>query len=262
MTAPTAGFYLNTLPANATQTSNGNNTLPAIATLTVAHPPLANISGMKFNDSNNNGINDGEQGLAGWTITLRNGLGAIVGTTTTDASGKYNFTGLLPGTYTVSETQQAGWNQTAPKPVPPGTHTVVLNGVDVTGKDFGNFKISPQPGKVIGWGILGSKGTFNIWVYSNFIPNGKMEFTDKINNIVIKATRIDSVMTVIMAMPKTGTITGMATVNGAGPYAFTVEVIDAADPGAGKDMFTIDVSSPTPYHNSGTLTMGDITVVK
>jgi hypothetical protein len=106
--------------------------------LTVNYQTLANISGMKFNDSNNNGINDGEQGLAGWTITLE---GPVSATTITDSSGEYNFQGLLPGTYTVSETQRGGWTQTAPKS---GTHTVVLNGLDVVGKDFGNFKM-PRP---------------------------------------------------------------------------------------------------------------------
>jgi hypothetical protein len=140
VTALLGGSYLNTLSANALQTEQGNNTFPAIATLTVTYQPLANISGMKFNDSNNNGINDGEQGLAGWTITLS---GPVSATTITDSSGKYNFAGLLPGTYTVSETQRGGWTQTAPKPVPPGTHTVVLKGLDVTGKDFGNFKMPP-----------------------------------------------------------------------------------------------------------------------
>lgn len=141
VTAPLGGSYLNTLSANALQTDQGNNTFPAIATLIVTYQPLANISGMKFNDSNKNGINDGEQGLAGWTITLS---GPVSATTTTDSSGKYKFTGLLPGTYTVSETQRGGWTQTAPKPVPPGTHTIVLKGSDVTGKDFGNFKKAPQ----------------------------------------------------------------------------------------------------------------------
>lgn len=40
VTAPTAGNFINTLPANALQTSNGNNAAPAIATLTVVPLPL------------------------------------------------------------------------------------------------------------------------------------------------------------------------------------------------------------------------------
>jgi len=36
VTAPAAGSFINTLPAGALQTSNGNNAAPAAATLTVA----------------------------------------------------------------------------------------------------------------------------------------------------------------------------------------------------------------------------------
>jgi hypothetical protein len=165
VTAPLGGNFLNTLENASLQTDHGNNTLPAIATLTV-FPPLANISGMKFNDSNNNGINDVEQGLAGWKITLTNESGSVV-TTTTDINGNYDFTGLPPGTYTVSETQQAGWMQTAPIPIPPGTYTVILNGQDVTGKDFGNFKTSSPPIPPVpelGTMVLMSAGIFGMFL--------------------------------------------------------------------------------------------------
>ncbi len=226
-------------------------------------PPKLNISGRKFNDLNNNSVEDaGEPGLSGWQIDLNFTNGTVFRMTTTASDGSYKFENVDAGTYIVQEVQQTGWIQTFPTPVPPGTYTITLTNASKTGLDFGNFQIPGKPGKVVGWGNLGSKGSFKIWVYSHFLPSGTMEFTDTINKVTIEATRLDSVTTDIMATPKTGTITGMATVNGAGPYAFTVKVVDAASPGAGKDMFTIDVSSPTPYHNSGTLTMGDVNVVK
>ncbi|WP_235526674.1 SdrD B-like domain-containing protein [Nostoc piscinale] len=59
-----------------------------------------------FNDANNNGIQDtGEVGVGGVTVTLTgggadgiiNGIGDTTVTTTTNASGNYNFTGLTPG---------------------------------------------------------------------------------------------------------------------------------------------------------------------
>jgi SdrD B-like domain/Domain of unknown function DUF11 len=165
VTATTENSYVNTLAANALQTSNGNNAAPALATLTVTpiiSPPggQASISGMKFNDSNNNGINDGEQGLSGWIINY-NGL--VSGFTTTDSSGKYSFTGLPPGTYTISETQQGGWIRTTP--VSPGTYTVVLGGEDVTGIDFGNYKITqtpPPPVPELPTLVLTSAGIFGL----------------------------------------------------------------------------------------------------
>ena len=48
-----------------------------------------------------------------------------------------------------------------------------------------------------------------------------------------------------------------------GVYPFQVDVVDAADPGAGADTFKITLSGyPGGYTNSGTLSMGDITVIK
>ncbi len=59
-----------------------------------------------------------EVGLEGWTIYLdlnNNGrLDPGEPTATTDASGKYSFTGLPAGQYTVAEVQRTGWQQTAP----------------------------------------------------------------------------------------------------------------------------------------------------
>ncbi len=78
------------------------------------------IYGTKFEDSNQNGIQDqGEPGLEGWTIFLdgnRNGtLDAGEVSTVTDSSGKYSFTSLEPGrTYRVAEVPQAHWVQTVP----------------------------------------------------------------------------------------------------------------------------------------------------
>jgi hypothetical protein len=123
-----------------------SNTITASACSDQTPPgaDIADISGMKFNDSNNNHIKDaGEEGLAGWTITLSKPVSGTTITDITDISGEYSFTGLPPGTYIVSETQKGGWTQTAP--VSPGTYTIVLNGVDVTDKDFGNFKTSTPP---------------------------------------------------------------------------------------------------------------------
>jgi hypothetical protein len=232
------------------------------------HIPLANISGMKFNDTNGNGIKDpGEPGLANWVITLKNDTNAVVGTMNTLGDGSYIFSNLPPDTYTVSETLQAGWTQTYPTPVPPGTWTVVLAGVDQTGKDFGNTQQVLKQGKVTGWGLLGPKTApekkFQIFAFyptSGSGAQGTVEVTDYKNSLTIKSINITSVTT-SLGSPRTGTITGYATVNGAGSYSFTVNVVDAANPGAGQDTFSISLPG-YPYLNSGTLSMGDIQVVK
>jgi hypothetical protein len=61
----------------------------------------------------------------------------------TDASGNYTFT-VNPGTYTVSEVQQAGWTQSFPIT---GVYNIVLtSGENETGNDFGNFQQAIKTG--------------------------------------------------------------------------------------------------------------------
>ncbi|HUH56329.1 MAG TPA: SdrD B-like domain-containing protein [Rhodanobacter sp.] len=61
------------------------------------------INGVVYFDKNGNGQQDaGEPGLAGITVTLS---GTASRTLTTDATGHYQFAGLVAGTYAVSEAQ-------------------------------------------------------------------------------------------------------------------------------------------------------------
>jgi len=74
------------------------------------------VHGYKFNDLNGNGLDDTDPRLAGWTIALVGADGAgnpVSTTTTTGVNGEYSFTGLAPGSYTVSEQTQTGWTQSA-----------------------------------------------------------------------------------------------------------------------------------------------------
>lgn len=53
-------------------------------------------------DADLNGAqNGGESGISGITVTLQDGSGTVVATTTTDGNGKYLFNRLAPGTYSV-----------------------------------------------------------------------------------------------------------------------------------------------------------------
>ena len=86
----------------------------------------SSIAGFVYVDANNNGVKDpGEAPIPGTTLTLTgtNDLGAISPIIiTTDSTGAYDFTSLRPGTYTVTETQPAGFLQ--------GTNAVgTVNGV-------------------------------------------------------------------------------------------------------------------------------------
>lgn len=93
------------------------------------------ISGMKFNDLNNNGIKDGlDAGLQNWRIYLG---GDASDSALTDVNGDYTFSGLAPGNYSVSEAAQAGWVRTLP--VASSYPVALSGGQNVLGKDFGNF---------------------------------------------------------------------------------------------------------------------------
>ena len=102
---------------------------------------INSLSGVKFNDANNNGIRDSnEAGLPGWTITL---TGPVDSTTATDADGFYEFTGLPDGTYTVCETMQSGYVQTAPVSGATcadgyGYSVTIVDGSSSASNDFGN----------------------------------------------------------------------------------------------------------------------------
>ena len=62
----------------------------------------ATIGDRVWDDKNANGSDEGEPGIGGVTVILTDANGTEVARTTTDANGNYRFTGLIPGTYTVS----------------------------------------------------------------------------------------------------------------------------------------------------------------
>jgi len=95
-----------TVPSGGTGTANfGDYQLPNTA--------LSSINGVVFNDVNGNGIQDGgELPLVGVQVDLENNLGIVIATTTTNASGAYSFNNLTAGTYTVVETDPAGYIST------------------------------------------------------------------------------------------------------------------------------------------------------
>ena len=73
----------------------------------------ASVSGNVYVDSNNDGIKQStEKGIAGTKVTLTgtDDLGNSVQLTTiTNCKGAYSFGNLRPGTYTITETQPAGY---------------------------------------------------------------------------------------------------------------------------------------------------------
>ena len=107
------------------------------------------ISGMKFNDLDGNGIKgSAEPGLEGWTIQLcaDAACNVVLDTTTTAANGTYSFS-VTPDAdpsdadndgYYVREVNQGGWTQTAPAGNIYGPLVVSAATPTYTNKDFGN----------------------------------------------------------------------------------------------------------------------------
>ena len=112
--------------------------------------PPASIGDEVFEDVNGNGVRDGgEAGIAGVTVALiddTNGNGVIDGgesalaTTTTDANGGYQFTGLEAGDYIVDVDAPPDFDLTTPPEPRPVTVTA---GETVTNADFGYQRIVP-----------------------------------------------------------------------------------------------------------------------
>lgn len=75
---------------------------------------LITVRGFKYNDLDGSGSRDlNEPGLPDWTINI-SGPNGFVTSTVTDIDGAYKFVDLGPGSYSVSESQMAGWVQTEP----------------------------------------------------------------------------------------------------------------------------------------------------
>ncbi|MCS6975506.1 MAG: carboxypeptidase regulatory-like domain-containing protein [Gemmatales bacterium] len=73
----------------------------------------SSLSGFVYHDKNNNGRMDAnEKGIEGVLITLTgtDDLGnTVLMTTRTDSAGRYRFSNLRPGTYTITQRQPGGW---------------------------------------------------------------------------------------------------------------------------------------------------------
>ena len=68
------------------------------------------LSGYVYHDASNDGRRDArEEPVADTRIELVNASGTVVATTRTDSSGAYTFEGVLPGTYSIRQSQPAGF---------------------------------------------------------------------------------------------------------------------------------------------------------
>ncbi len=104
------GTLSNTATVTGTETDSNSTNNSATQTTEIAVP--GSISGRVYLDQNQSGVFDaGESGLSGVTITLTGteiGGAAVSRTETTAADGTYTFSNVMPGTYSLQQTQPAG----------------------------------------------------------------------------------------------------------------------------------------------------------
>ncbi len=98
------------------------------------------VSGTVYNDLNANGVKDtSDPPLAGWKVHLHHadGFPGLDSVLTTLGDGIFQFSGVAPGRYILSEELPSGWYQTSP--VSPDTITIQIAGQQVAGKMLGNY---------------------------------------------------------------------------------------------------------------------------
>ncbi len=79
-------------------------------TCTFTNTKYGSISGYKYEDADNSDETTTDRTpVSGWTIILKNKDGDEIDRTTTNASGYYEFTELLPADYIVTEGLEVGW---------------------------------------------------------------------------------------------------------------------------------------------------------
>jgi hypothetical protein len=71
--------------------------------------PKFSIEGTVFEDKGDAVLDTSEMPLAGWTLNLEKPAGTVINSTTTNKDGKFAFTGLVAGKYSVAEVVQEGW---------------------------------------------------------------------------------------------------------------------------------------------------------
>ena len=176
-------------------TSTTNNTAPisvapgGAATANFGDQQPGAISGVVFNDLNGNGVRDsGEPGIGGVRIEVLDSNNNVIATTATTGDGRYLFSELNSGAYTVREIDPVGFVSTTPNT---GTATVPPGGV--ASPDFGDQQ----------------QGTINGAVFNDLNSNGVRDTGEPgIGGVAIELLDVN------------GNVVAVTTTVGNGSYSF------------------------------------------
>jgi uncharacterized repeat protein (TIGR01451 family) len=172
---------------------------------------LHSISGMKFNDANDNGTRDeGESGLAGWTIYLDSNDNGLLDneetSTQTNSDGNYSFADLSDDDYVVREVQQSGWTQT--KPADNGKYNVTIDGDNPSGKNFGNHQNEVLQCTGSGTYTVNADFDMGSLINVNHTPSDQVQLSDQVNAFNFIWVSVSSKGTMVKINTDTGAVVG------------------------------------------------------
>ena len=259
------GQYANTATVTGANKDNPSQTVTSNDPSHYNGLPLASLGNYVWIDTNR----DGQQGnpvaeppLAGVLVTLYDINGNVVATTTTDASGLYAFTNLIPGTYSVGFALPPGYAITQQGTNP--TSDTDSNANPVTGRTEPVVLGSGENNPTIDLGVYLQAGAISLKKYTNgqdadtapgvnVLLGSTVTWTYVVKNIgtvpltnVVVTDNIEGAITcpkktLAVGETMTCTKTGIAKL---GQYANvgTVTGVDAANPGT-----TLTSSDPSHY---------------
>ncbi len=166
----------------------------------------ASLGDFVWHDRNANGIQDtGEEGISGATVILRKS-GVTTSTATTLADGKYKFTGLVPGSYTVTFAKPSGYNSFSPKGI---------------GDADKNSDADTTSGQTVAITLLSGQEdlTWDAGVYK-YASLGDFVWHDR-NANGIQETSEEGVAGVTVTLYKSGVASGTTTTSTTGAYLFS-----------------------------------------
>ncbi len=219
----TVGTVTNDLVSNIVLSSGD-----IVGDITFGELEAASLSGIVFMDANDDGVLDpSEAGLAGVTVNLTGtdyANNAVSLTTLTDADGAYDFAGLAPGTYSVTEIQPADYLD--------GENTAGTAGGQIAGDQISDIQLASGQ-EASGYLFADVEPAYiSGFVYEDYNDDGLIDFNEHIIEnaaVTLTATSGRDAGTVIEAVT-----------DETGQYAF-----DLLRPGT----YTIQEAQPAGYQD-------------
>jgi protocatechuate 3,4-dioxygenase beta subunit len=163
-------------------------------------PPPGMVGDRVWDDLNNDGVQDsGEPGLSGLTVTLLDGAGTVVATTTTDSNGEYTFGSLGEGAFTV-------------KVAPPMYYipTYDLDGIETTNTVDLDLEIG-ETNLLVDFGLICAPPLGGL---------GNRVWLDENNDGVQDVGEVGLTNVVVTLKDSAGVVLGTTTTDAAGEYRF------------------------------------------